>query len=231
MLRALLLSLTLPAVLGLGALAYGCTTDTTTITLPPITGIIVRSESLIAGRGCGTGPTEVYKYAAVVVNADGNNLAGGVYDCFADGVFANLPASDAGSLTFSVYIYAYDQAQYLQDDSNGGTIESAASTPSLGPVPLDGGGLALDSLPATWRTTCAATQQSNIEVLAVCLPLAPEVPPPLTDAGFDAMGDAPTEAATDSPADAPVRDGSTDAPDGSDGGTDGADGDATDASG
>ena len=114
------------AVAGLVALTAGgaCTSSTTTLPYTPITGIIIRSQSLVAGYGCGTadgGPGQVYRYAAVLTQApaDGGADASGssgplpltnVFDCFTDGVFENLPTT--GGSTFDLTIYAYTAAAY-----------------------------------------------------------------------------------------------------------------------
>jgi hypothetical protein len=144
-----------------------CSGTTAVGGLTPVTGIIIRADSLVSGHGCGRGPGQVYKYVAVVVNADGTPVAGAVYDCFADGAFVNLGPSDAGSLDFTVDIFAYSYDAYCKQDGCGdagvpgqpGAIENAAGSPA-----------ALQSLSPTWTTTCRATQQLNIEVLAVCDP-------------------------------------------------------------
>src|SRR5215472_3860391 len=98
------------------ALALWACVDNTTVGLTPTTGIVVRSDTLVAGYGCGVGPNEVYKYVAVIVEPDASGAPNGpvvaaqVYDCFADATFVSLNASDSGSLTFDVLVYAYDKA-------------------------------------------------------------------------------------------------------------------------
>jgi hypothetical protein len=96
-----------------------------------------------------------------------------VFDCYADAVFVNLPASAAGNLTFTVHIYAYDKAAFDAENANG-VLAVAAENPAT-----DGTGIADSNFvpgagfTPTWTTSCVATQQSNIVVLAVCAPLAP----------------------------------------------------------
>ena len=131
----------------------------------PITGILVHADSLVAGRGCGTRGSQIYRYVAVVFGADNVPITGAAYDCFADGTFVNLSAGDSGSYSFTVQIWAYNFAAYAAQ--NGGSsmlIERAASA-----VPPDVA--ALKGLKATYTTTCQAMQQANVEVLAVCDPL------------------------------------------------------------
>jgi hypothetical protein len=149
-------------------------------TLPPLTGVVVRAESLTTGRGCGRGTTQIFKYAAVVLglNPDDRSrelpdagdagdtneprrdqfLAGNVYDCFTDGLFVDLPPS-AGSVRYEVRIYAYNEAAYLAAGEQ--QIRSAAGNrfPFPGTNP-------------TFSTTCDAQQTDLVQSLAFCQPLA-----------------------------------------------------------
>jgi hypothetical protein len=132
-----------------------CASTNTPSGINPITEIVIRSGSLVAGHGCGTGGDEVYKYAAIVSNVQApDQQYASVFDCFADGVFVSLPASPTGDLDFTVQILAFDSADYSP------SIEAAASDPA-----------ALLGYHATWTTSCTATQQPNVAVLAVCTPL------------------------------------------------------------
>lgn len=183
--RSALAALVAPAAV-VCALA-ACATTTTTAAYTPITGILIRSSALVAGFGCGTGPHQVYRYVAIVdyARADGGAQrdaqaepqTGGppwtnVFDCFADGVFENLPSSSTGSQAFDVSIFAYDQASY---DKSGLPSElgclpgltAAAACPSTPEVIA-----AAVTAQAPWTTTCTATQQQGIPVLAVCSPLS-----------------------------------------------------------
>lgn len=194
-------------------LAASCATTGTPIT-SPITGIIVIADLLIGDLGCGTKAGQVYKYAAVVIDADGVPVAAETYDCFADGTFVNLNPSDSGSLSFTVQIFAYDQSAYLarQKDIEG-DVALVNSPGSNGPVNL------FPSVPSTWKTICEATQQSQVEVLAVCAPLSGEAmldasedatletstPPDANDAG--APADASTDAAPEAEAGASAEAG------------------------
>lgn len=216
---------------------------------------MIQSQALVAGFGCGQGDGQVFRYAAAVSfapaedggqdGADGEEAGAlveqndvpltNIFDCFVDGVFENLPTSDAGSLTFTVTIYAYDLKLY----------DEAGLPASLGCPPAPDGGLCTPgTLPLTaaqkklapWSTTCTATQQSGTPVIAVCGPL--EAPAPATEPG-DGSTDAALEAASDAASDAgpavdaagdagvaPPLDGSIDgaepATDGGDASTDGA---------
>ncbi len=164
-----------------------CDTTTTTTAYTPITGILIRSSSLVEGFGCGTGSDQVYRYVATVDYAgvaaatpDGGATVQpsgapwtNIFDCFTDGVFENLPSSTSGSQAFTVSIFAYDTASY----------EKAALPVDLGCPPSTPGNAAVCVPPpqrlsasqarlAPWSTTCSATQEQGIPVLAVCLPLS-----------------------------------------------------------
>jgi len=168
-------------VLAMGALAVACTDSSVIVGISPITGIQVRSDVIIAGKGCGTGPTQVYKYVAVVTDQDGVVRAAATYDCFSDGLFQSLPHADSGlyNFDFSVDVYAFNAA-----DFNG------EAAPHLGCDGLPAGGtIALgdvvggvlncptsrywtgQNLNFTWSTSCTTTQQPGVEVVAVCEPL------------------------------------------------------------
>jgi hypothetical protein len=174
----------------------GCPSSATTTGYTPITGIVIRSSALVAGYGCGRGPGQVYRYAAIVYFATEGGAQGtlvaNVFDCFTDGVFENLPVSDGGGQDFIVSIRAYNFASFppeLQCQPTGGPC--AAQDPTT---------LLADAARATWATTCAATQQQGIPVLAVCQPLAPQ------DAGADAASDGMADAEAGALADAALAD-------------------------
>ncbi|HVH47795.1 MAG TPA: hypothetical protein VM925_35910 [Labilithrix sp.] len=212
-----------------------CSSSSST-TIPPTTGILIRAETLTAGRGCGPGPTQLRKYAVVVYSinpalagtpAEGDAksydfpLTGNVFDCYADGAFISLP-STAGNSTFRLEVYAYSEDAY---EGSAADIERA--------------GLAADATTLriktpTWTTDCIATQQTNVQALANCGPLRPglsglggQVGPTkitletstfklqegrlATCATAPPPDDAGTDAATDAGQDADVVDGATDA--------------------
>jgi hypothetical protein len=143
-----------------------CAANTTTTGFTPITGIIIRSESLVAGKGCGTAPGQVYRYLAIVTYAPDDlgttrdPIAGAVFDCFADGLFSNLqPAPDTGSVSYVVTIYAYDAPSYPAADLQCYVDQTCAALP---------GACDATKLHALYTTTCTATQQQGIAVLADC---------------------------------------------------------------
>lgn len=153
--------------------------------LAPVAGITIRSQSLTEGYGCGTSPGQVYKYVAVVRQVAGGSSPGliaswQIYDCFADGTFAYLCTygADGGVSDFDVSVYAYNADTW---GSVGSSIQNRLETDTaqgLFPVncPADAGGIANppSESAANWTTTCTATQQEGIQVLANCnLPMTP----------------------------------------------------------
>jgi len=175
--KALLSSLAAPlAVVAACALA-GCPGAATTTTYTPITGILIRSSSLVAGYGCGTAAGQVYQYAALLSYINDGGPPGpveysGVFDCYSDGLFSNLPADDAGSLSFNVTIVAWNQASFpaaLQCDPADSDQGEAGFTTCPGDTPDT---VANDEGIPNWITNCTATQQSGISVIAVCAPLS-----------------------------------------------------------
>jgi hypothetical protein len=157
--RARLLSLCL--CLWLVGLVVGCGSTSASDTLTPITGITVRAETLTAGRGCGKGPTQVFKYAVVVFGRNPGDtakldtlVAGGVYDCFTDAQFVNVPAS-AGSFDYSLQVFAYNAAAYQA--AGDGPIRAAALDPTK-----------LPQTNPTLATTCTAQELDQVQSLAVC---------------------------------------------------------------
>lgn len=193
------------AVAAAGVLA-GCPAAATTTAYTPITGILIRSSSLVAGYGCGTGDDQVYAYAAFLKYVDGDAGAtgpvvySGVFDCYSDGIFSNLPTDDAGSLSFSVKIVAWNQASFpaaldcdaSASEGDAGFIRCPGDTPDAA--------MSEEGTP-NWTTTCTATQESGVSVLAVCAPLT------TPDGGSDAgTGDASAEADAPTAGDAVVVD-------------------------
>jgi hypothetical protein len=144
-------------------LLIGCGSTSGTDTLTPITGITVRAETLTAGRGCGTGPTQVFKYAVVVFGRNPGNLAsfdqlvtGGIYDCFTDAQFVNVPAS-GGSFDFNLQVFAYNAAAYQA--AGDAKIRAAALNPTT-----------LPQTNPTLATTCTAQELDQVQSLAACQP-------------------------------------------------------------
>jgi hypothetical protein len=183
------------AVALVACLLAGCPSAATTTAYTPITGILIRASELTAGFGCGTDPGQVYAYAALLSYETEAGLEPPqfsiVAQCFADGQFSNLPPGPDGSLSFDVMIYAWDQASFpaaLQCFPPTSSNPNAAS-----PCPGDDVGNVLDSQRLSvpnWKTTCTATQQPGVSVLAVCAPLTPTGSAVGNDGGLaDAAGD------------------------------------------
>jgi hypothetical protein len=99
--RALSLGSSWAAVIAAALGAAGCNSASNPESYTPITGIEIEPSSLLQGLQCGTGPNDLYQYVAVVwddVNGgpSAQPLASNVFDCFATGVFENLPTEDGG---------------------------------------------------------------------------------------------------------------------------------------
>ena len=171
---ALISSLAAPLAAATACALAGCPGTATTAAYTPITAILIRSTSLVAGHGCGTGAGQVYRYAALLSYADDGGSPGpvtysGVSDCYADSLFSNLPADDAGSLSFDLTIIAWNQASFpaaLACDPS--DVGEAGFTACPGDTPDT---VASNEGTPNWITRCTATQQYGISVLAVCDPL------------------------------------------------------------
>ncbi len=192
--KVLAVLLAAPLAVAAAGMLAGCPAAATTTAYTPITGIDIRSASLVAGFGCGTGDGQVFRYAAFLKYVDGDAVRAGpaaysgVFDCYSDGIFSNLPTDDAGSLSFFVRIIAWNQASFpaaLSCDPD--DVPDTGFTICPGDTP--DAALSEEGTP-NWTTTCTATQQSGVSVLAVCAPLA--TPDGGSDAGSDdASADAP----------------------------------------
>jgi hypothetical protein len=173
---------------------------TTTVGLAPITAVSVPISSLLSDSnlGCGKGPNDVYKYAVVVAYADSPGyppltacpatpVAGGVFDCFAQATFGNLPLEEAGlmledsggalpdggSVTIWEWVafYNYDTYEQVKD-----RLTKATSTDP-------GGADICNELPATWTTTCVATETDNSDSAPNCQTILLEPDASITDGG------------------------------------------------
>lgn len=142
--------------LGIAIGAFACSSTATTLGVLPATGITVRAASLTTDLGCGTGNGQVYKYAAVLADP----AAAGLYDCFADAAFVNLPLTGDGGGVYDVTVFMYDKATF---DANAAAIQTALADPASA-------GAALAALPASFTTSCTATQTLNIQTVAQCAP-------------------------------------------------------------
>ncbi len=178
----------------------GCVATTTASVYTPITGVIIRSSQLVAGHGCGTGPDQVYAYVAVladifplpqggvdaasangIVTPDGivSNVPfqSTVVPCYADGILSNLQPPDGGTFDFQVYIYAYNYSSFppslacTPPRTNGNCPGDFTTATTAGLGTRDSG--IPPRYPPNWTTTCTATEQQGIPVLAACGPLEP----------------------------------------------------------
>jgi hypothetical protein len=159
--------------------AFACS-GTTSTSVNPITGIVVRAETLTTGRGCGTDPTNVFKYVVVVFGYSGapapvgertsytTPVAANVFDCFTDGAFVSLLPVQ-GSLTYRLEVYVYNEPAYTAGRA---TIDTfSRPSPNTLNTSTDTSALKNNTTPA-WTTQCTATQQTDVEVLALCDPLS-----------------------------------------------------------
>lgn len=149
--------------------AIGCATTAPTTGYTPITGIEIPADAIVAGHGCGTGVDQVFKYAAVVSTPTVQTfVTSGVFDCFANGVFSNLPSPDGGSETFDVSIYAYNQTSFP---------DPLLCLPNTAPCPGDdAGAIAPWQSSANWTTTCTVIQVQGVASITKCGPLEPNEP-------------------------------------------------------
>ena len=139
-----------------------CTTTTSSTSVPPVTGILVRADALVARYGCGRNPGQVYRYVATVVDTNGANVAGQVVDCFADAWFVNLPpAADSGSTSYGIAVFAFDEPAFTTLNA-GGFIDASASNYG-----------AMQQIKANYTAKCTATQSENVQAIAECEPLLP----------------------------------------------------------
>lgn len=187
--------LTAAAIVSIAGAALSSVTGACTATVALNTalitdGVTINSTLLLGqGLGCGTSDDQVFKYVALVIGSNKNVIAAGVFDCFADGVFANLPGTDAGEVSFAVWVYLYNQADFEAANADGGTLTAAVGQlntliqpdASVTPLParsVSDGGLEKTGLikdlsvvcrsKATWVSVCQATSQAGVQVLASC---------------------------------------------------------------
>ena len=147
-----------------------CSGTSSTETITPVTGIVVRAESVTAGKGCGRSATQVFKYAVLVGKLDTtspesfkpeNRITENVFDCFADGTFVELTADADGYGQYAVLVYAFNEAAWRAAGGDAAVL-SAAGDPNTFVTKTN----------RTWSTKCDATQQLLVESVARCNPLS-----------------------------------------------------------
>lgn len=143
------------------------TSDETTIT-----GVVVRTTQLLEGTGCGTRTGQVYKYLAVAVHAGQTEaVAAGVYDCFADAAFVNLPADPkTGTYDFEIFVYAFDASRY---EAQKGSIDDVmdAMYPPGGQAPSKPVLQSANALEPYAKSRCTVTQALTVQSVAACTAL------------------------------------------------------------
>jgi len=154
----------------------GCPNTASTSIYTPPTGIQIDSQDLVAGVGCGPGPGQVYRYAVVLgpperdggAGTPGPAIASGVFNCYSDAIFTNLPSPDGGATQFGLNIYAYDKAAF--PEALGGCEYSSLSSACPGD---DAAVVQRFESEATWKTWCMATQFQGVPQVAQCGELVP----------------------------------------------------------
>jgi hypothetical protein len=183
-LSAITLALVVPGAAG----AVACSTSSST-GLAPTTGILIRAETLTSGRGCGSDPTQLFKYVVVVYKYSGGGepadrasyrtpVTTNAFDCYTDGAFISLPAV-GGNSSYRLEVFAYNRAAY---EAARETIDFARSVGRRQDEgPLNQYRSDLQTTTPTWTTECTATQQVDVQALASCDPLS---------AGLGGLGEA-----------------------------------------
>ncbi len=162
----------------LSLVAAGCETSSSNDETS-VTGIVVRSTQLLEGTGCGTRVGQVYKYLAVAVHSGQTEaVAVGVYDCFADAAFVDLPPDPTtGTYNFEIFVYAFDASRYeaqsagvaaVLDEMNRVNAEKAKN-PSAAIV--NGALEQANKLEPYGRSRCTVTQALTVQSVAACTAL------------------------------------------------------------
>jgi hypothetical protein len=120
--------------------------------------------------------------------APGAPLSSNVFDCFSDGVFENL--SDSGTERFSLEVLAFTKDGFPAALQCLGGVDPTGNPCAVVTDPGYAGQFAAD---ARWRTTCSATQQAGVPVLAVCPQLEPTDSGAGTDGGDGGAADASSD--------------------------------------
>jgi len=148
--------------------AIGCATTAASTGYTPPTGIKIPAQSLLVDVTCGSGADQVYKYAVIVSSisdAAPAFVTSGIFDCYTDGVFSNLPSPDGGSVAFSVSVLAYNQASFPN---------ALLCPPNTLPCPGDDAGDVLSwKAAANWTATCTVTELQGVPSETNCGALEP----------------------------------------------------------
>lgn len=166
----------------------GCpNTASTTIYTPP-TGIQIDSQELVAGIGCGSGPGQVYGYAAIVTQVTETGtpfVTSAVSNCFGNPIFTNLPSPDGGLTQYSIAIYAFDSASFPPELGGCENVPLTSACPGE-----DASVVRRYESQANWTTTCTATQAQGVPQVADCGQLEPTEAGPGGEAGSEGGPDA-----------------------------------------
>lgn len=142
-------------------LACSSTAGTSTVNVLVIPAVVVRAESAVGSRGCGEAPSQVYRYAVVMVplgpNGPADSLARGrTFPCFTDAEFA-APETEGA---FQLRVYSFNRLTW---DARSNEIEAAADLRSYA-----GADAALLRTPPLAVATCSAEYRFNAETVASC---------------------------------------------------------------
>jgi hypothetical protein len=174
------------AFVTLAALAAGCGSSASTTVYTPLTGLEIPASLVTAGHGCGTLPLQIYKYAVVVSSSPADAgvpalVTAGVFDCFTDAVFSNLPSLDGGvNPTYYVSIYAFNFTSFPL---------VLNCTTGAAPCPGDeAGAVAPWTASANWTGSCTGTQVAGVTASVTCTALTTS-PALTTSLAFDGSTD------------------------------------------
>jgi hypothetical protein len=161
----------------------------------PITGVLVLSDTLTAGHGCGTGDDQIFEYATIISIATspqvpasfaGTYVTGGTTKCFTNATFVDVCTYNSGDSAYDLSIYAFNEKEWnatlepdggstVTDQINQANVKNAplltATSSSCAAAELAIVTQAKVSPGAGWTTTCTAAEQLNAPVTAACAPL------------------------------------------------------------
>jgi hypothetical protein len=103
----------------------------------------------------------------------------GVFDCFADGFFTNLPITNGTTPAFDIHIFAFNKDSFPPALDCGPDAGTMARPPCPGDDPA-----AVEpwERAANWTTDCTATEVLGVTAIATCPALTPSVAVPNGDA-------------------------------------------------
>jgi hypothetical protein len=155
------------------------------------------------GPSCGQDDGQVCASAASLPPIQDAGVAtgpwAGIYDCFADAIFANLPTNEAGSYTYSASIFGFNKATYdkLVGDADPSLAVCARPDQSTNFADCLALVTSTAATSATWATTCPGAEVPGVPALGACCPLASCNAPSDGDGGGEDGGATQDSAASD----------------------------------